>query len=66
VAELQEDAWIVIIPPNPTTSTKKESTPSTFVEYLSTLDEWEWELFPELTMQVNCYELIQLVETQPL
>jgi hypothetical protein len=37
-----------------------------FQEYLLALAEWETELFSELVMHVDCYELIRLVETTPL
>jgi hypothetical protein len=61
---IAEDAWIAIIPnrlPAPTTASAPVAT---FADFLQTLDEWESELFAELTMHVDCYELIWLVETQ--
>jgi hypothetical protein len=40
--------------------------PSTFDEYLYGLASWEVELFPELSMEVDCYKFISLINTQIL
>jgi hypothetical protein len=40
--------------------------PLTFQSFLTTLDKWEQELFVDLTMEVDCYQLIQIVNAQPL
>jgi hypothetical protein len=57
------DAWIPTIPiilaPRCT-----PIIPATFTEFLSTLDRWETELFSDLTMDVDCYKLLDLVNNQ--
>jgi hypothetical protein len=62
---IQGNAWIPIIPPPSVVPT---DTPlliaATFSEFLSSLDKWETELFAKLTMHVDCYQFIPLVETQ--
>jgi hypothetical protein len=63
---IQKDAWIATIPDLPTPARQVASTPATFQDYLLTLAEWETELFSELTMLVDCYEVIWLVKTTPL
>ncbi len=40
--------------------------PETFHEFIDTLDLWERELFPELSMTVDCYEFLQIVNEQEL
>ncbi len=37
---------------------------ATFAEFLAALEFWETELFSDLTMMVDCYEFIRMVETQ--
>jgi hypothetical protein len=63
-ATINGDAWIPLIPPSITPLDKPPQTAASFSEYLSSLDTWETELFDDLTMHVDCYELIRLVETQ--
>jgi hypothetical protein len=43
---------------------KLTDTPGTFSEYLSHLDSWEKELFEDLIMEVDCYEFLDLVDSQ--
>jgi hypothetical protein len=37
---------------------------ATFTEFLATLVFWETELISNLTMLVDCYKFVQMVETQ--
>jgi hypothetical protein len=62
---IQGDEWIPLIPypvanPTPLVTT----TPATFSDFLSSLAEWETELFSDLIMHEDCYEIVRLVETQ--
>jgi hypothetical protein len=61
---IQGDDWIPLIPPTSVAPTASATTAATFPEFLSSLDTWETELFADLTMHVDCYEFIHLVETQ--
>ncbi len=57
--------WIPLIPP--TLPTPGSSTLSeTFQEFITTLDLWERELFPELSMTIDCYEFLEIVNEQEL
>jgi hypothetical protein len=62
---LKGDVWIPLIsfpsvdPPNSVLPIA-----STFSEFLQSLEQWEKELFADLTMHADCYELISLVEAQ--
>lgn len=58
-------SWIPTIPP-PLLAKKAHNIPETFCEYLATLDPWERDLFPVLTMDVGCYEFLDLVTSQEL
>jgi hypothetical protein len=62
---IQGDAWIPTIPTIRPVQ-RPTSSPSTFVEFLTTLDGWEAQLFSQLTMDVDCYAFLNLVNTQPL
>jgi hypothetical protein len=57
------DAWILTIPPPPTVI-PIASTPATFVKFLDNLKSWETELFSDLTLNYDCYAIIDLVENQ--
>jgi hypothetical protein len=41
-----------------------EPPAATFLQYLSRLDNWERSLFEELTMEVDCYSFLDLVDAQ--
>jgi hypothetical protein len=49
-----------------TVSHQPHNPPENFHQFLDTLDHWEQELFPELTMNVKCYEFVHLVNSQVL
>jgi hypothetical protein len=57
--------WIPLIPA-PTPIPLLMTPPETFQEFIDTLDLWEQELFPELSMTVDCYEFLQIVNEQEL
>jgi hypothetical protein len=52
-----------MIPSTPTSS--RPSIPATFIKFLDTLEFWETELFSKLTMDVDCYTFMALVNAQP-
>jgi hypothetical protein len=59
----EDDAWIPtlsVIPLDP----PRSPVPATFTEFLATLEFWEAELFSDLTMMVDCYKFIRMVDTQ--
>ncbi len=59
------DSWLPQLPANIRSVQSNPATiASTFAEYIQTLEEWEKELFADLTMHVDCYDFIQRVETQ--
>jgi hypothetical protein len=60
---IQGEFWIAIIRPLVIPPFCYDP-PSTFLEFLTTLELWERELFSDLTMQVDCFEFIQLVNSQ--
>jgi hypothetical protein len=60
---IQGNAWIPLLPGRLPSSTPS-CPPATFSDFLETLDEWETELFLELTMLVDCHEFIRLVDIQ--
>jgi hypothetical protein len=59
------DSWIPTIP-GPPPPAPAVFIPETFPEYLGTLDLWERELFPALSMEVEPFEFIDLVTSQDL
>jgi hypothetical protein len=54
------DDWIVCIP-SPLPSIATTTPVEKLHELLSALNLWEQELFPELSMEVDCYEFLHLV-----
>jgi hypothetical protein len=59
------DSWIPeIINPSPTPPPVEHA--ETFSQFLKTLEPWEWNLFPELSMEIDCYEFVKLVNAQDL
>jgi hypothetical protein len=56
--------WIPIIPYVVPILPTPPPIATSFSDFISFLDEWETELFADLTMNVDCYEFIRLVETQ--
>jgi hypothetical protein len=62
---LQDDAWIPIISPSISPPVPAEIH-GTFSDYLSHLEPWELELFVDLSMEVDCYNFIDLVNSQIL
>jgi hypothetical protein len=64
---IQKTAWISLLPEAlylPVPRAHVTTTSGTFTEYLSSLDEWETELFVDLTLHYDCYDIIRLIETQ--
>jgi hypothetical protein len=60
---IQGDDWIPTIPPNfPRPSVPLK--PATFTDFLDTLDPWETQLFATLTMDVDCYAFVAMVNDQ--
>jgi hypothetical protein len=60
---IRGDAWIPTIP-EPQQATPSETPVATFSEFLSRLDPWERSLFSDLTMEVDCYTFLALVDAQ--
>ncbi len=60
---IKGDAWIPIIP-SPPTSAPCEPCSATFVEFLDSLEFWETKLFSDLTLQFDCYKIIELINNQ--
>jgi hypothetical protein len=50
--------------PEPLPAPSSRSIPETFHEYLATLDLWECKLFAVLTMDVGCFQFLELVTEQ--
>jgi hypothetical protein len=61
---IQGDAWIPIIPTN-IPAPLPPSITATLTEFLDTLAFWETELILMLTMEVDCYTFMDLVNAQP-
>jgi hypothetical protein len=56
-------SWIpVILAPLP--PVEVHTPPETFLDFIHTLDEWERELVPGLSMDVNCFEFLDIVNSQ--
>jgi hypothetical protein len=60
---IKGDAWIPILPF--IQAPKSPYIPATFKNFIDTLDFWETELFLQLTMEVDCYTFLELVNEQP-
>ena len=59
---LQGESWIAI-PDAPPSLPRAPPVLATFTEFLLSLALWENQLFPDLTMHVDCFEFIHLVNT---
>jgi hypothetical protein len=60
------DTWIPTYKPPSILSSTIHDSPATFLDFLTTLDPWEQDLFSSLSMEVDCYEFIELVNSQSL
>jgi hypothetical protein len=60
---IRGDTWIPIIPSMPAPPPHPDQ-PTIFQEFLEQLAPWESQLFPTLHMEVDCYEFLDLVNSQ--
>jgi hypothetical protein len=61
---IQGDAWIPAIPKSLPPLPRWEQPIATFSQFLDGLDHWERSLFADLTMEVDCYTFLDLVDSQ--
>jgi hypothetical protein len=63
---IQGKTWILLLPAPPIPTPTSNPISATFLVFLSSLEPWERELFPELSMEVDCYKFLELVDAQAL